>query len=71
MNGLTSMMCGMIMHSYTPTKDNEPGSSHTFLDDNSIFKLTKRKHNGRTKTRLVSQVPTSVKPDFYIGEHQP
>ena len=57
-------------YSYTPMKENEPGSSHTFTGDNSIFKLTKTKHNGRSKTRLVSEVPTSVKSDFYIGKHQ-
>ena len=56
--------------SYTPTKENEPGSSHTFTGNDSIFKLTKTKHNGRSKTRLVSEVPTSVKSNFYIGEHQ-
>ena len=52
--------------SYTPTKENESGSSHTFTGDNRIFKLTKTKHNGRSKTRLVNEVPTSVKSDFYI-----
>ena len=57
-------------YSYTPTKDNESGSSHTFTSDDNIFKLTKTKHNGRSKTRLVSEVPTSVKWDFYIGERQ-
>ena len=35
-------------YSYTPTKENEPGSSHTFTGDNSIFKLTKTKHNGKS-----------------------
>ena len=55
---------------YTPTKDNKLGSSHTFTGDNSIFKLTKTKHNGKSKTRLVSEVPTSVKSDFYIGKRQ-
>ena len=53
-----------------PTKENEPGSSHTFKGDDSIFKLTKTKHNGRSKIRLVSEVPTSIKSDFYIGERQ-
>ena len=28
-------------YSYTPTKENEPGSSHIFTGENSIFKLTK------------------------------
>ena len=57
-------------YSYTPTKENKPGSSHTFTGDNSIFQLTKTKHNGRSKTRLVSEVPTSVKSDFYISKRQ-
>ena len=55
---------------HTPTKENEPGSSHMFTGDDSIFKLTKTKHNGKSKTRLVSEVSTSVKSDFYIGERQ-
>ena len=46
------------------------GSSHPFTGDDSIFKLTKTKHNGKLKTRLVSEVPTSVKSDFYIGKRQ-
>ena len=36
---------------YTPTKENEPRSSHMFTGDDSIFKLTKTKHNGRTKKK--------------------
>ena len=55
---------------YTPTGENEPGSSHPFTGDNSIFKLTKTKHNGKSKTRFVSEVPTSVELDFYIGKRQ-
>ena len=55
---------------YIPMEENESGSSCTFAGDDSIFKLTKTKHNGRSKTRLVSEVPTSVKSDFYIGERQ-
>ena len=55
---------------YTPTEDNEPEISHTFTGDNSILKLTKTKHNGRSKTRLVSEVPTSIESNFYIGERQ-
>ena len=57
-------------YSYTPTKDNKPGNSHMFTGDNSVFKLTKTKHNRRSKTRLVSEVPTSVKSDFYISKRQ-
>ena len=57
-------------YSYTPTKENEPGSSHTFMGDNSIFKFTKTKHNRKSKTRIVSEVSTSIKSDFYIGERQ-
>ena len=55
---------------YTPTEENEPGISHTFMGDNSILKLTKTEHNRRTKTRLVSEVPTSIRWDFYISECQ-
>ena len=55
---------------YTPTEENKPGSSHMFTGDDSIFKFTKTKHNGRSKTRLVSEAPTSVKSDFYIDKCQ-
>ena len=55
---------------HTPTEENEPGSSHKFMGDNSIFKFTKTKHNGRSKIRLISEVATSVKSDFYIGRGQ-
>ena len=55
---------------YTLMEENEPGSSHTFTGDNSIFKLTKTKHNGRSKARLVNEVPTSVNSDIYIGKRQ-
>ena len=57
-------------YSYTPMNENEPVSSHTFTGDNSIFKLTKTKHNGKSKTRIVSELSTSNKSDFYIGERQ-
>ena len=53
---------------HTPTKENEPGSLHTFTGDNNIFKLTKIKYNGISKTRIVSEVSTSVKSGFYIGK---
>ena len=33
----------------TSTNKNEPGSSHTFTGNNSIFKLTKIKHSGESK----------------------
>ena len=55
---------------YTPTKENEPGSSNAFKDDNSIFKLIKTKHNWKLKPRIVSEAPTSIKSNFYIGERQ-
>ena len=51
---------------HTPIEENEPGSSHTFMSDNNLFKLIKIKHNGISKTRLVSKVSTSVNSDFYI-----
>ena len=57
-------------YSHTSNNENEPGSSHTFTGNNSVFKLTKTKHNGKTKTRIVSEVSTSIKSDFYIGERQ-
>ena len=57
-------------YSYAPTKENEPGTSHIFMGDNSIFKLTKIKHNKKSKTRIVSGVPTIIKSDFYIGKRQ-
>ena len=57
-------------YSYTPTKENKPGCSHTFTGDNNIFKLTKAKHNGRLKTRLMHEVPTFVKSNSYIGKRQ-
>ena len=65
---------------HTPTEEDEPGSSHTFTGDNNIFKtfagdndiftITKIKHNGTSKTRLVSKTSTSVNSDFYIRELQ-
>ena len=55
---------------HIPTEKNEAGSSHTFTGDNNIFKLTKIKHNRKSKTRLVIEVSTSIKINFYIGEGQ-
>ena len=52
---------------HTLTEEDEPGSSHTFTGDNNIFELTKIKRNGKSKTRLVSEVSTSVKSNFYMG----
>ena len=57
-------------YSHTSNNENEPSSSHTFTGNNSVFKLTKTKHNRKSKTRIVSEVPTSIKSDFYIGERQ-
>ena len=56
--------------SYTPTKSTEMRGSHTFIGDTGIFNLTKTKHNGKLKTRIVSEVSTSNKSDFYINERQ-
>ena len=53
---------------YTPTKGYEMGGSHTFNDDTSVFNLTKTKHNGKSKTRVVSEASTSDKSNFYIGK---
>ena len=55
---------------HIPAEENGPGSSHTFTGDNNIFELTKIKYNGKSKTRLVSEVSTSVKSDFYMGKRQ-
>ena len=57
-------------NSYTPTKGNEMGGSHTFTGDTGVFNLTKTKHNGKSKTRIVSEASTSNKSDFYIGKGQ-
>ena len=57
-------------YSHTSMNENEASSSHTFTGNSSIFKLTKTKHNGKSKTRIVSEVPTSIKSDFYIDERQ-
>ena len=65
---------------HTPTEEDESGSSHTFTGDNNIFKMfmsdndifiiKKKKHNGISKTRLVSETSTSVNSDFYTGKRQ-
>ena len=47
------------------------GSSHTFNGDDRVFNLTKTKYNGKSKTRIVSEVSElSNKPDFYMDELQ-
>ena len=54
---------------FTPTKGNDMRDSHTFNVDTSVFNLTKTKHNGKSKTKIVSGVSTSPnKSDFCIGE---
>ena len=53
--------------SYPPKKGMEMGESHTFAGDTDVFKLTKTKHNGKSITRIVSEVSTSIKSDFYIA----
>ena len=53
-------------NSYTPTKGNEMVVSHTFDGHNSVFNLTKIKHNRKSKTRIVSEISTSNKSDIYI-----
>ena len=55
---------------HTPAEEDELGSSHTFTGDNNIFKtftgdngiftITKIKHTGILKTRLVSETSTSM-----------
>ena len=56
---------------YTRMEENEMRVSHTFNVDNSVFNLTETKHNGKSKTRIVSEVCTSPnKSDVYIGKRQ-
>ena len=56
---------------YTPVERNKTGGSHIFNVDNSVFNLTKTKHNRKLKTKIVSEVSTSNnKSDFYIGKCQ-
>ena len=65
---------------HTLTEENESGSSHTFAGDNNIFKtlagdndiftITKIKHNGTLKTRLVSKISAPINLDFYTGKRQ-
>ena len=50
--------------SYKPTKGNEMGGSYTFTSDTDVFSLTKTKHNGKSKTRIVNEVSTSNKLGF-------
>ena len=56
--------------SYPPNKGMEMGGFHTFTGDTDVFNLTKTKHNGKSKTRIVSEVSTSNKSDFYMGERK-
>ena len=55
---------------HTSIEEDESGSSHMFTDDNDIFAITKIKHNGISKTRLVSDTSTSMNSDSYTGERQ-
>ena len=65
---------------HTPTEEDESGSSHTFMGDNNLFRkftadndiytIAKIKHNRTSKTRLVSETPTSVNSDFHTGKRQ-
>ena len=55
---------------YPPEKGIEMGRTHTFIGDTDIFKLAKTKHNGKSKTRIMSEVSTSNKSDFCIGKRQ-
>ena len=56
--------------SHISTNENKPSSSYTFTGNNSIFKLNKTKLNEKSKTKIVGEVPTSIKSDFYIGKCQ-
>ena len=65
---------------HTPTEKNESGSSHTFTGYSNIFKtstdnsdivtITKIKHKGTSKTRLVSETSISVNSNFHTGKRQ-
>ena len=65
---------------HTPTEEDESGSSHTFTGDNNMFKkftgdndiftITKIKHNGTSKTKIVNETSTSVNSDFHTGKRQ-
>ena len=57
-------------NSYTPTKEIEMEGSRTFTSDTDVFNLTKTKHNGKSITRIVSEVSTLNKSAFYISERQ-
>ena len=56
--------------SYIPIKRIEMRGSHKFTYDTGVFNLTKTKHNWMLKTRIVSEVSTSNKSDFYIDKRQ-
>ena len=56
--------------SYTPTKANEMRGSKTSIGGTGVFNLPNTKHNGKSKTRIVSEVSTSNKSDFNIGKRQ-
>ena len=43
------------------------GGSHTFAGDTSVFNLTKTKHNSKLKTRIVSEVSTSISRIFTLA----
>ena len=57
-------------NSFIPTKGNEMEGSHQFNGNTSVFNLTKTKYNGKLKTRIVGEISTSNKSEFYIGERQ-
>ena len=56
--------------SYTHRTGVEMRGFHTFIRDTGIFNLTKTKHKGKSKARIVSEESTSNKSDFYIKERQ-
>ena len=56
--------------SYSPKKGMEIGDFHIFTGDTGVFNLTKTKHNGESKIRIVSEVSTSNKSDFYVDKCQ-
>ena len=56
---------------YTPMKEDETEGSDTFNVDNSVFNLTKTKHNRKLTSKIVSEVSKSNnKSELYIDKHQ-
>ena len=64
MNRLTHMMSGTDTITLQQKSMNQ-GAHIRFTGDNNTFTVTKIKHDGTSKTRLVSETPTSVNFGFF------